>query len=250
MRGGKLLAFLDPLTVVDSQSSQMNPMQRNRSSGSSLELLLKAWGVTFDTSKVVADMNFVTAISRGARPENMPAVLSLTQEAVDTNDVVTGQIDSLLVPFAGAFAGTPAEGLKQTVLLKTTKNSQLVEKMLAEFSSEEVVKEFAAGGKEMPLAIRLTGKFKTAFPEGKPKDKPGDDPKDKDAAKDEPRRRAVLEGVAEGRRGRAGGGCRHAFRSVFRADPGSLRPADRHPAQRQPDAWSRTWWSSWPATAT
>lgn len=189
LRGGKLLAFLDPLTVVDSQNSQnsqMNPMQRNLSSGSSLELLLKAWGIAFDTSKVVADMNFVTAISRGARPENMPAVLSLTQEAVDTNDVVTGQIDSLLVPFAGAFSGTPAEGLKQTVLLKTTKNSQLVEKMLAEFSSEQVVKQFAAGGKELPLAIRLTGKFKTAFPEGKPKDKPGDEPKDKDAAKDQP----------------------------------------------------------------
>jgi ABC-type uncharacterized transport system involved in gliding motility auxiliary subunit len=32
----------------------------------------------------------------------------------------------------------------------------------------QIVKEFAAGGKKMPLAVRLTGKFNTAFRDGKP----------------------------------------------------------------------------------
>jgi ABC-type uncharacterized transport system involved in gliding motility auxiliary subunit len=45
------------------------------------------------------------------------------------------------------------------------------------------VKDFAPSGKEQALAIRLTGKFKTAFPEGKPKETPEN--KD-DAKKDEP----------------------------------------------------------------
>jgi ABC-type uncharacterized transport system involved in gliding motility auxiliary subunit len=190
LNGGKLVAFLDPYSFVDAQSNpQANPLQAAAAGGSSLDKLTKAWGLEFDGNKVVADMNFVSRLNRGNRQESAPAVLSMTREGMNTEDVITGQIDNALIPFAGAFTGTPAEGLKQTVLLKSTKNSQLVEKMMAELSGEQTAKDFAASGKEYALAVRLTGKFKTAFPDGKPKDsapKPeGDDKKDaekKDAA--------------------------------------------------------------------
>ena len=183
LRGGKLIAFLDPLSIVDVQNSpqnQMNPLQAAASGGATMDKLLKAWGLEFDINKVVADMNFVTRINRGNRPEAAPAVLSLTGEGVNTNDVVTSQLDHLLLPFAGVFAGTPVEGLKQTVLLKTTKDSQLVEKFMAQFSGEQISKDFSPSAKEYPLAVRLTGKFKTAFPDGKPKDtsKANDEKKD------------------------------------------------------------------------
>jgi ABC-type uncharacterized transport system involved in gliding motility auxiliary subunit len=47
---------------------------------------------------------------------------------------------------------------------------------MAQLAPNQIVKEFAAGGKELPLALRLTGKFKTAFPDGKPAAAPtGDD---------------------------------------------------------------------------
>ena len=180
LRGGKLIAFLDPLAVIDSRGNNSNPLQRSMSSDSTLDKLLKAWGVTFDTAKVVADMNFVTHINRGTRTEEAPAVLSLNRASADPADVVTSQIDSLLIPFCGSFTGTPAEGLKETVLLKSTKDSQLVDKMMAELSGEQITKEFSPSGKEQALAIRLTGKFKTAFPEGKPKEAPAPDSKDKD----------------------------------------------------------------------
>jgi ABC-type uncharacterized transport system involved in gliding motility auxiliary subunit len=89
---------------------------------------------------------------------------------VNTNDVVTSQIDSLLLPFAGAFTGTPAEGLKETVLLHSSTQSQLVEKFMAQFGSQNIDKDFQPSGKEYALAVRLTGKFKSAFPDGAPKD--------------------------------------------------------------------------------
>jgi ABC-type uncharacterized transport system involved in gliding motility auxiliary subunit len=179
LRGGKLIAFLDPLSIADSRSSQMNPMQRASASGASLDKLLKAWGVEFDMNKVVADMNFMIQLNRGGREEVAPAVMLLTQKGINDNDIVTGQIDSALIPYSGVFAGTPATGLSQSVLLKTSDRSQLIEKMMAEFAGENIVKSFSSSGKEMPLAIRLSGKFKTAFPDGKPADKPepGADPK-------------------------------------------------------------------------
>ncbi|MHB8521441.1 MAG: GldG family protein [Limisphaerales bacterium] len=184
LRGGKLMVFVDPLSIVDSRNNPSNPLQGSMNSGSTVDKLFKAWGVGYDVNKVVADQNYLSRINRGTRAEAAPAVLSLTREAVDPNDSVTAQIDNLLLPFSGVFTGTPAEGLKETVLLKTSKDSQLVEKFVAEFSGEQVMKDFVASGKEYPLAIRLTGKFKTAFPDGQPKAKEADaaEKKDKPAA--------------------------------------------------------------------
>ncbi len=170
LRGGKLLAFVDPLCYFDDRGAQNNPMQRNLNSGASLDKLFKAWGVEFDKAKVVADLNFSTRLNQNGRAVAVPAVLSLNGEGVDAEDVATSQIDSMVLPFGGVFAGAPAEGLKKTVLLKTTTQSQLIEKMMAEFSGEQTSKDFVASGKEQALAIRLMGKFKTAFPDGQPKE--------------------------------------------------------------------------------
>lgn len=170
LRGGKLIAFLDPLALTDDSGSAQNPMQRALSSGSSLTRLLPAWGLSFDINQVVADLNFVSQVNRGGQVQSMASLLSLNSTAINTNDVVTSQIDNVLLPFTGAFTGTPEDGLEQTVLLKTTKQSQLVEKMMAQFSPEQVTRDFEPSEKEYTLAMRLRGKFKSAFPDGAPAD--------------------------------------------------------------------------------
>jgi ABC-type uncharacterized transport system involved in gliding motility auxiliary subunit len=67
------------------------------------------------------------------------------------------------------FTGKPAEGLSETVLIKTSSYSQLVDSFAATTQGEAAVRNFQPSNIEYPLAVRLTGKFKTAFPEGKPK---------------------------------------------------------------------------------
>jgi ABC-type uncharacterized transport system involved in gliding motility auxiliary subunit len=184
LRGGKLIAFLDPLSFAENTTglnSMMNPLQRASGSGATLDKLLKAWNVEFDVSKVAADLNYISRLNRGGRIEAAPTVLSLAGEAINSEDIVTSQVDNLLLVHPGVFTGTPASGLKQTVLLKTSRNSQLIDKMMAEFAGENTVKTFEPSDKEYALAIRLTGKFKTAFPEGKP----GGDGDNKDNASDE-----------------------------------------------------------------
>jgi ABC-type uncharacterized transport system involved in gliding motility auxiliary subunit len=186
MRGGKLVAFLDGLSIMDKSGQQQNPMMPSMGSGSSLDKLVKAWGLTFENSKVVADRNFTSRfMNRNNQPEEAPAVLSIKPAGINKDDVATAQIDSLLVPFAGVFSGTPTKELKETVLLKTTTESQLVEGFLAQMSGEAISKDFKASGTTYPIAIRLTGKFKTAFPEGKPKETEKPDEKKDDAKKDE-----------------------------------------------------------------
>jgi ABC-type uncharacterized transport system involved in gliding motility auxiliary subunit len=153
--------------------------------GSTLDKLLKAWGVNFENTKVVADVNFQMEVGgRNGQPSQQPTWLSITAEGIDTNDVVTSQIDNIWYFAGGAFSGTPVAGLKETVLFRSTADSQLVDGMMANLSPESALKDFKASGTEHALAIRLTGKFKTAFPDGKPAEKKADDKKDSDPSPD------------------------------------------------------------------
>ena len=179
LRGGKLVAFLDPLAVLDPSAAQ-GPMGMNTAGGSNLDKLLKAAGLSFDSTQVVADLDFMGRTQRGRQP----GVLALTDKAVNHDDVITADADNIYFVFAGAFSGTPVAGLKETVLIHTSKNSQLIDPMQAQFGGEKLVDDFVASNKEFPLAIRLTGKLKTAFPDGKPKapdtpPAPGAKPEDK-----------------------------------------------------------------------
>lgn len=175
LRGGKLVAFLDTQSLVGSQRSQNPMMGAMPGAGSSLDKLLKAWGLQFDTSKVVADRNFKMQLGgEGGAAQGRPAWLMLTPEGINNDDIATAELDNIWYFSGGAFTGTPAAGLKETVLLKSTKDSQLVEGMMANFAADNILKEFKPSGTEYALAVRLTGKFKTAFPDGKPEEKKED----------------------------------------------------------------------------
>ncbi len=184
MRGGKLIACLDSLCLGDMQ--RQNPMMPMPGGPSNLDKLLKAWGVSFDTTKVAADMNFARKLmTRGNQAEVIPTVLFLTDVGITKEDAVASQIDEVLLPFAGVFTGTPVSGLKESILLKTTKKSQLVEPFMAQMSPAKIVDEFKASDTSYALAVRLEGKFKTAFPDGKPESKSDDKEDKKDEKKDD-----------------------------------------------------------------
>jgi hypothetical protein len=151
---------------MDSRADPSNPMQAAANSGASLERLLKAWGLSFDLNKVVTDKEYFTELGGdGGRPQVNPSFLQLPPVAMNSNDVATSQIERLFLPFSGSFDGTPVEGLKQTVLMRSSPNSDLIEKMLAQFGGGQ---DFKPSGKQFALAVELTGRFRTAFPDGKP----------------------------------------------------------------------------------
>ena len=171
LRGGKLIAFVDPYAYFDQTMPQMPGMPPVASS-SSLPTLFKAWGIEYDPGKVLADVVF----GAGDGPNYAPTVLQLNRTAFSRDDVVTGSIENLLYAFGGAFEAKPAEGLRVTELVTSSPNSMLVDSANATKRGDEATKGFKPSGKAVPLALRITGKFKTAFPEGlKEKGKEGKD---------------------------------------------------------------------------
>jgi ABC-type uncharacterized transport system involved in gliding motility auxiliary subunit len=169
MRGGKLVAFLDTVSLLDKSSQESMMGGQMPGGGSSLDKLIKAWGIQFDSGKAVADLKYMNRQVHLGNSEN-PGWIDLTDEGLNKDDVVTSEVGDLWIPFSGAFTGTPVAGLKETVLLKSSTESQLVDAMMAAFSGDSVTKDFKASGTEYAMAIRLTGKFNTAFPDGMPQD--------------------------------------------------------------------------------
>jgi ABC-type uncharacterized transport system involved in gliding motility auxiliary subunit len=168
LRGGKLIAFLDPLSAYASR--QQNPMEGGMGGNSStLDKLLPAWGVQFDTGKVVADLDFKMQLrGQNNEPEDAPAWLALTPDGINRNDIATSEIDSIWLPMGGAFTGAPAAGLQEAVLLHSSKDAELADAFMASMGGQSIMNSFKTTGVNYNLAIRLTGKFKTAFPGGNP----------------------------------------------------------------------------------
>lgn len=158
LRGGKMVAFLDPASPLES------PMMSAGPAGSTLDKLLPAWGLAFDTGKVVADMAYLAETRQGRQP----AFLALSGDAINRDDVVTADADTLVLLFGGAFTGTPVASLQKSTLVHSSKESELVDSVLARSGGEALIRNFKPSGVEYDLALRLTGKFPTAFPDGRP----------------------------------------------------------------------------------
>lgn len=180
LRGGKMIAFLDSYAYFDQQPDLQNPFGGNNAGQSTFYHLLKAWGYGMEMGKVVADLTYAS----GQGPRILPTLLSLSGDALNKEDVVASQVGTLLMPFASTFTGKPVEGLNQTVLVQSSPNAMLADLIIATLSGEPSTRGFQPSGKPFPLAIRVTGKFKTAFPEGKPKPY---EPPSRDGKKAEPK---------------------------------------------------------------
>jgi ABC-type uncharacterized transport system involved in gliding motility auxiliary subunit len=166
LRGGKLIAFVDPYMYFDQQQPMMPGMPPQPSS-STLPTLFKAWGIGMHPDKVISDVVF----GSGGGQRYTPTVLSLNRTALNRDDVVTSQIETLLYAFGGAFE--VKSDLRVTKLIESSPDSMLVDNANATKAGDEATRAFKPSGDALPLALRLTGRFKTAFPEGvKEGDKP------------------------------------------------------------------------------
>ena len=169
--GGRLMVFVDPLCLADLESQpQASPYQRP-SSSSDLPELFRAWGVSYNATDVVADMSAATRVrAAGNRVEDSLVWLSLTKAHINRKDILTTQLENLLLPCAGSFSDETGDAVTFTPLIYSSTQSGTVNAMSAQYGGDALRREFRQGEAELPLAVRLAGRFETAFPDGAPKD--------------------------------------------------------------------------------
>lgn len=169
LKGGRVLACVDPLCWIgQSYNGQQNPMTGQSTfvaQSSDLPNLLKGWGVGYNKSEVVADM-FYRGTLMGRQN---PTALQLPAGAINRENPITESLQSLTLVSAGALSAPTSGDLNAEVLLETSEQSSLIDVPTAESLRTEALREFNASGRKKALALRLSGKFKTAFPDGPPK---------------------------------------------------------------------------------
>ena len=179
LSGRKLIVFADPLALKDEGNNQ-NPQMRIPGMGgaSTLSRLFTKWGVNFENSKVVADFNFRLnqrdPLSRG---RIMPAYLALGKKAFNQEEIVTRDLGSIRMPYAGSFdVSNLATGLTAKELISSSDQAKLVDGMSSQFNGEKIMDSFLTGSEvgkptgtnKFVLAVKISGTFTTAFPDGKP----------------------------------------------------------------------------------
>ena len=179
LSGRKLIVFVDPMALKDEGNNQ-NPQMRIPGMGgaSNLTRLFSKWGVTFEGTKVVADFNYrLTQRDPLSRGRIQPAYLALNKNALNSEEVVTRDLGTIRLPYVGSFDTSKlATGLKATELISSSEQAKLVDGMSSQFNGAKVMDSFLTGSedgkpvgtKKYTLALKLSGKFTTAFPEGKP----------------------------------------------------------------------------------
>lgn len=198
--GGTVVACLDAYSVAAQMTGGGNPMMGmpGTPNTSTLPTLLNAWGVSYESSKVLADPTYATRLA-GDRVGL--AVLTLNKQAMPQEDnVITRDLESVTLFLPGAFTKTGGAGVGSNTLLRSTNGAGFVDSQLASQLDPSLTTTFRPSGAAYDLVTYLSGTFKTAFPDGKPGEEKKDEAKDgenKDK-KDEEKPASLKEGTSPG----------------------------------------------------
>lgn len=168
LRGGKLLAFVDPYSEIDSGMPM--PGEEAASKTSDLPALFKAWGVQLLPDQVVSDGAYAMALSmgEGQRAVRHAAFLSLPRAALDQSDVSTAGLETLTLASAGILEPLAGAKSRFTPLLQSSVYAMPVDsKRLALLQNpEELIRELQPTGQRYAMAARISGPAETAFANG------------------------------------------------------------------------------------
>jgi ABC-type uncharacterized transport system involved in gliding motility auxiliary subunit len=178
LKGGRVLVFVDPWCEADLPPG-INPMQAmNLPRNSSLTRLMDAWGIEMMEGKFAADRANALPVNAGtqaSRPEVVDhvAYLRLGPGQMDRADSITGELREMTFGIAGILRKKEGATTEFTPLVWTSTDSQPMDVQKVQFSLDPTIPrtllaEFVPGGNRLVLAARVSGRVKTAFPDGRP----------------------------------------------------------------------------------
>jgi ABC-2 type transport system permease protein len=174
LKGGRAIVCVDPHCLADQPSQSMIPQLQN----SDLNKLTRNWGVEMPDSTITGDLNLALAARMGE--DDVVGFLGLRPEpdCFNKDSVVTAELNQVTMLFAGALRevgestdpNVPSLDVNRTPLVRTTNEGNVImiddpyELMLRDPAI--LRNKFRPGVQPVTMGYLLTGKFKTAFPDG------------------------------------------------------------------------------------
>lgn len=178
LKGKRALIFMDPHCVVDRPDPMQAQTGQAPSTESSLDKLLKTWGLEMPKLTFAGDR--ALAVVGSPRPTDRPmkimGIMKLTSadQCFSAESPVTAMLNEASIMFPGVLkkvdAGTAGSDIKYTPLIQTSSkgNTWKVENPYELMSPDyaEFLRKFRDGTEPVVMGYAITGKFKSAFPEG------------------------------------------------------------------------------------
>ena len=168
MGGGRTIVFLDPYIETMAAQGGMPSVQR-----SDLADLLAGWGVKLREEMFVTDFanSMVVGVGQSRNPVRHIGLLSINpQDSVggEGQDITVHGLESMNWSSAGILDLIEGSQVQLTPLVLTSDQAQprKTELLTQLADPQTLMDEFAPTGERYVLAAKITGKAKTAFPEG------------------------------------------------------------------------------------
>ena len=170
--GGRAMVFVDP--NAESDSAGVNPMISMGATSSNLKRLFDAWGVELVPDKVAGDRYLATRVQApvGGRMQTVDYIawLSLNQDSLNRDDVVTADLSRILMATPGILEKRKEAPVNFTPLITTTAEATEIpaDKVRLFPDVMSLLANYKPVGHPLTLAARVQGMVKTAFPDGPP----------------------------------------------------------------------------------
>ncbi len=173
LKGGPTIVCVDPFAVAD-QPQGNNPQARmNHLPFSDLNRLLGTWGVEIPIGQFCGDLSLTQPIPTRAGNISVPGVTMFTNKQCNPEDPISAPLNQILFYFAGGIIDKKVEGVNISPILSTTDKGNVFEashmEFLAGFNNtvaQNMQNKFTEGVEPVNVGIHLTGKFKSAYPNG------------------------------------------------------------------------------------
>ncbi|GAB5558538.1 MAG: GldG family protein [Synoicihabitans sp.] len=143
--------------------------------------LFAAYGIDYTTASVTGDLLLGAQVNTGAGGiARFPHWLSLSTESFNPDVMPTAQLDSMVLVEPGSVALAEGSELTFTPLIQTSDQAGDIPPMTLQFTQpQDIARQITPSGVKT-VAAMITGKFTTAFPDGRPSS--GDPSADTDEA--------------------------------------------------------------------
>lgn len=179
LRGGRAVIAVDPHCVIDMPDPMSRMQGVERSAASNLPELLKAWGLEMPANTFAGDRELAVegSTAPNRRPEKILGILRLqgAKGCFNPDHAASAALNEVTMMFPGvlniaAASDAAASGLEYVPLVSTTDKgnswqvSNSYELMMPDYA--EFMRRFIDGQKPVTMGYLVTGRFKSAFPEG------------------------------------------------------------------------------------
>lgn len=172
LRGGNLIAFVDPNAEQAGGANPMMPSPGAASRSSNMKDLFQQWGFELADAKVLGDVQHALQVGspRTGQPVRHLGILGYNSASFDQDDIVIRELDLLHFATAGVLQPLADSELNFQPLVLSSNQSMLIDASKFEMmlDPDALFDGFVPDGQHHVIAARVRGAAQSAFPDGAP----------------------------------------------------------------------------------